>query len=520
MNDTGFVYLVGAGCGGADWLTLKGMKCLAWCDTLLYDELTSPEILELAPENSEKIPVGKRGGRASARQEDICALMVEKARQGRRVVRLKGGDPHLFGRGGEEALALRDAGIPYEFVPGIPSAIAIPEQAGIPVTHRGVSRSLHIVTAHTTNSDLPENLPQLAALDGTLVFLMGRRSLGRLAEALIQNGKDPETPSALLSGGNSAVPYEIRGTLRNIAEKAEAANREVPAVIVIGPVAGMDVRCHAQEVPGCPQTGAGKGAGALPDSLPVRGNAPGKIRAGLAGTESFRGKLETILSGYGIECVTILKGTCRDLPSDLPWDEMKSDGERWILFTSRQGIDAFFRLLAKDKQDIRDLAGCRFGVIGKATEEELLTRGIRADYCPEIFTGRGLGEGLRGRVSSSAKVYLLDSAQGTGEAAEILMRAGVRCRRYPLYDTVYEYCGDEAAGSLSGILLGSAGAVRALAGSGFSPDGKTAVCCIGPVSGEACIRHFHRQPLVPAEISAQALAEMFLSKADLAVNSR
>lgn len=479
--------LVGAGCGGADWLTIKAWKCLAWCDTLLYDELVAPGILELAPAQAEQIAVGKRGGSASTRQEDICRLMIEKARQGRRVVRLKGGDPFLFGRGGEEALALREAGIPYQIVPGISSAIAIPEEAGIPVTHREVSRSLHIVTAHTTERDLPEDLSQLAALDGTLVFLMGGRVLGRLAKALMENGKDPETPTALISGGNSASSYTVRGTIRDIAEKAKAVDRKAPAVIVVGSVAGMDVRC--------------------PENIDSRQI----VRVGLAGTETFRNKLEKILTGYGIECITVLKGICNDLPTRLPWDELKAGGERWILFTSRQGIHAFFRMLQKEKQDIRNLAGCRFGVIGKATKEALLSHGICADYCPDVYTGKALGEGLTRRVTAGAKMYLMDSAQGTGEAAKILRAAGICCSRFPLYDTKYEYCG-KAAGRLSGILLGSAGAVRALAQNGVSFDENTVTCCIGPISGEAFKKHFNREPLIPKEISAEAIADLFFSK--------
>lgn len=239
---TGKVYLVGAGCGAADLITVRGLRLLEGCGAVVYDDLLAPELLDAAPESAQRIYVGKRRGRHSMAQEDISALLIAKAREGKTVVRLKGGDPFVFGRGGEEALALQAAGIEWEYVPGVSSAVAAPGGAGIPVTHRGVSRGVHVVTAHTADSPdgLPSHLEELARLPGTLVFLMGLSRLEEIARRLIGAGLPGDTPAAVIFGKNA--PRAVRGTLENIAERAREAGAEAPAVIVAGGTAGMDLR--------------------------------------------------------------------------------------------------------------------------------------------------------------------------------------------------------------------------------------------------------------------------------------
>ena len=241
---SGRVYLVGAGCGGAGLITVRGLRLLERCGAVVYDDLIDRELLDAAPDSALRIYMGKREGRHSASQEEICAKLVELARAGKDVVRLKGGDPFLFGRGGEEALALQAAGVPFEVVPGVTSAVAIPGMAGIPVTHRGLSRGVHIVTAHTSDTadGLPEELDQLAALPGTLVFLMGLSRLEQIARRLMEAGKGADTPAAVLSGGNAPHPAQVRGTLADIAEKARAAGVRPPAVIVVGDVAALELK--------------------------------------------------------------------------------------------------------------------------------------------------------------------------------------------------------------------------------------------------------------------------------------
>ena len=239
----GSVTLVGAGCGKADLLTLRGLKHLRRCDAVVYDDLIDQELLDFAPESAQRIYMGKRSGSHSASQQEINEELIRLARTGLRVVRLKGGDPYLFGRGGEEMLALREAGIPCAQVPGITSAIGIPAEFGIPVTHRGLSRSLHIVTAHT--SDTPDGLPrdfdELAKLEGTLVFLMGLGQLPKIAQRLMAAGRDGNTPAAVLSGGNVPNPVGVRAPLKEIAQAAQEAGVSAPAIVLVGEVAAVDL---------------------------------------------------------------------------------------------------------------------------------------------------------------------------------------------------------------------------------------------------------------------------------------
>lgn len=233
----GKVALVGAGCGKADLLTLRAMRLLRSCDAVVYDDLIDPEILGMVPESARRLYMGKRSGVHSASQEEISRTLVELGREGLNVVRLKGGDPFVFGRGGEEALALKEAGIPVTVVPGISSAIAIPGEAGIPVTHRRLSREVHIITAHT--ADEGGNYGRYSALEGTLVFLMGLSRLEAIASQLIAGGKSPETPAAVISGGNAPIRQTVRGTLGDIAVRAKDVR--APAVIVVGDVAGLEL---------------------------------------------------------------------------------------------------------------------------------------------------------------------------------------------------------------------------------------------------------------------------------------
>ena len=237
----GRVALVGAGCGRADLITVRGLRLLQQCRAVVYDDLIDTALLDTVPAGAERIYVGKRSGRHSAPQAEINAALIALAQRGGLTVRLKGGDPYVFGRGGEEALALQRAGIPFEVVPGITAAIAVPAEAGIPVTHRGVSRAVHIITAHT--QDETPDFSRWAALpaDGTLVFLMGLQRLPQIAAGLLAGGLPPQTPAAVLSGGNAPHPAAVRASLGEIAAAARAAGVEAPAVIVVGDVAGMEL---------------------------------------------------------------------------------------------------------------------------------------------------------------------------------------------------------------------------------------------------------------------------------------
>lgn len=241
----GNVYLVGAGCGGADLITVKGLALLRQCEVVLYDSLAAKELLDQVPPACEKINVGKRYAGKAMPQEEINRLLVEKANEGKNVVRLKGGDPYVFGRGGEEMLVLQEEGIPCEEIPGITSAIAAPASAGIPVTHRQCSRMVTILTASSISGQgkqeslTPVDYKALAALQGTLVVLMGMHHLRDLAGRLMDAGKNGDTPAAVIMDGATDRQRSVRATLATLADAVEEAGLKPPAVIVIGEVAAL-----------------------------------------------------------------------------------------------------------------------------------------------------------------------------------------------------------------------------------------------------------------------------------------
>jgi uroporphyrin-III C-methyltransferase/precorrin-2 dehydrogenase/sirohydrochlorin ferrochelatase len=234
----GRVSLVGAGCGGYDLVTLKGIQAIRNSEVLVYDDLIDTRLLEFTIESCEKIYVGKRSGKHSMKQDKISRILVEKANEGKYVVRLKGGDPFVFGRATEEIEAFKANGIEYEYIPGITSAIAAPGLAGIPVTSRNLSRSFHVITGHTagTNDTVPENMETISKLNGTLVFLMGIENIGKIASSLIENGKSKDTPTAVVHVDCDNSTKIIRSTLSDIADKVASSDMTTPAVIVVGDV--------------------------------------------------------------------------------------------------------------------------------------------------------------------------------------------------------------------------------------------------------------------------------------------
>lgn len=240
------VLLVGAGCGCYDLITLKGLRAIRRAQVLVYDDLIDKRLLEHASESCELVYVGKRSGRHSMPQEQINALLIEKARKRSLVVRLKGGDPFVFGRGMEEMTALRKEGISVEYIPGITSCVAIPALAGIPVTHRGISRSFHVITGHTKagSGELARDIDfgALVRLGGTLVFLMGLGHLQEIAEQLLRAGKEDTTPAAVVHGNFDSSVDVVQGTLMDIVAKAEEVKIQSPAVIVVGDVVDINIR--------------------------------------------------------------------------------------------------------------------------------------------------------------------------------------------------------------------------------------------------------------------------------------
>lgn len=480
----GCVSLVGAGCGGREWMTLEGLRLLRSCDAVVYDDLIDQTLLEEAPSGAEKIYAGKRSHRPSADQEDIQEILVKLARQKKRVVRLKGGDPFVFGRGGEEIQYLNQCRVPWKVVPGISSALAIPAEAGIPVTHRGVSRSVHIMTAHTKEETLRRDLERFADLEGTLVFLMGLESLEQIAAVLIEKGRSRNTPAAVLSGGNARCHCKVTGTLGDIAEKARQAEVLPPAVIVVGNVVALDLYRGVK--------------------LPLSG-----VPVGLTGTDGFQEKMRGILAPFGADPVSLMRGKCQETGVSIPWREVTDPQSKWVVFTSVQGIRTFFARCRKEGIDSRRFAACQFAVIGASTRRELEGYGFLADACPQEYTSRALAEELLRKIKQGERVYLFCSEQGSEVLTERLGQAHVSCFRFDIYRTQFVSCGPQRE-DMKYVLFGSAGGVTALYQSGYRMREEMQGICIGPVCGEAYRACFGREPVTAETPSAEAMAEALI----------
>ena len=481
----GKVYLVGAGCGAADLITVRGWKLLQNCGAVVYDDLIADDLLNMVPNSAEQIYVGKRSGRHAMSQTEICDLLIRKAREGNVVVRLKGGDPFVFGRGGEEMEALLEKKIPCEMVPGITSAIAIPAEAGIPVTQRGVSRSVHIVTAHTADTEdgLPEQIEELARLQGTLVFLMGLRQLPKLTKKLMAAGKRANTPAAVISGGNAPYPAVVRGTLSDIAERA--CGVQPPAVIVVGETAALRFKHGEQQ--------------------PLKG-----ITVGLTGTDVVTEKLSSLLVPLGAQVFLAERSVVRELPVSL---EPLCSGPRWLVFTSANGVRVFFKKLREQRLDLRRLHSCRIAAIGTATAAVLEEYGLQADLVPQTATTEALAQALLSHVAKDEEIFLLRSAKGSRELFDTLAACHI-IQDIPLYDIEADPAVMQRSlpriKEMDYLLFSSAGGVELYFQThGAVPEGTVCVC-IGKKTARALCGYRIRDPLVARDISAAGMVRVLL----------
>ena len=486
----GCVYLGGAGCGEADLITVRGQRLLQNCDTVVYDDLIAGELLSALPERTELLYMGKRQGAHSASQAEICAVLIDKAREGRSVVRLKGGDPFVFGRGGEEAMALREAGIPWEVVPGVSSAIAIPEEAGIPVTHRGVSQSFHVITAHTagTPDGLPPERDALARLPGTLVFLMGLSRLEVIAQRLIAAGMAPGTPAAVISGGSAPHPAAVRGTLADIAPRTRTAGVRSPAVILVGQTAAMDLSSTV--------------------SRPLAG-----VQVGLTGTDAVTKTLRLMLKEMGAGVFSAQRSLVEPFPLSFDLETLCGGEPRWLVFTSANGVRLFFQRLHQRSIDLRRLGSCRFAAVGPATAAALERRHIHADLQPERFTTEALGRCLLHAVPPESRVLLFRSRRGSRALYETLTTR-FTVEDVPLYDLRSDPRISQAARSrldaMDYLIFSSASGVELyFEAQGAVPPGTTCVC-IGEITAAALRRQYAMPFLVAPDISVQGIIQAIM----------
>ena len=500
MKKKGSVCLVGAGPGDPELITAKGMLRLKECDAVVYDSLSSDRLLELAGEAAERIYVGKRAGRHSMKQEEINAILVRLGNEGKTVVRLKGGDPFVFGRGGEEILALQEAGIPYETVPGVTSAVAVPASVGIPVTHRAMSRSFHVMTGHTLaeGETLPPDFPAFASLSGTLVFLMGMGNLHPIVEGLLAAGKPETTPAAVIENGTLPEERSVRGCLGDIEERVREMGIGTPAIIVVGETAALDM------------------------SSTVRRPLDG-ISVSVTGTASFSGRLIRSLTELGASAENI----CRlGVESFAAGQEMsrayKNLGSyTWVAFTSANAVRLFFEGLLQAGGDFRSTGHLKMAAVGKGTARELRRYGFTADYVPERYQVEDLAEGLAGLAGEKDCILIPRSSGGSRAFNEILEARGIPYDDIVLYDVKTEWREREALADRlrrSRYLTFASGSGVEAFFDGLSGEQEKAlenvrIVCIGAVTARALEKRGRKADVVAETFSIQGMTEAMVRDA-------
>ena len=417
MKSKGTVYLVGAGPGDAGLLTLRGAELLRQAEVVIYDVLANPELLRLAPASAELITRGKN---RTTPQEEITALMITRAKEGKTVVRLKGGDPFIFGRGAEEAGALAKEKIPFEIVPGVSSITAVPNYAGIPLTHREHCSSFTVFTGHSDSADAATALryDQIAKIPGTKVVLMGTEKLGDWTAALIANGMSPTTPIAIIHRGTTGRQKTVAGTLANIAKLAADKNITPPALTIIGDVVKLRDQLNWFE------------------HRPLFGK---KIvvtrRTGQAG--KFAGKLAQLGADVlEVPTIRITHPTERDAIVDA---FMELNGYEWLIFTSANGVTAFFDLFFKRFQDLRDLGGARIAAVGPATAAKLRELHLQVDLTPEEYTTKKILDAFKKYQDiDNVKMCLFRAEVATPDLPKALTENGAIVDDIAIYRTLPE----------------------------------------------------------------------------------
>lgn len=392
----GTVYLTGGGPGDPGLITVKGLKAIREADCIIYDRLSSPELLEEAKPSCEMIYVGKADHHHTMKQEEINRLLAEKSMRYEKTVRLKGGDVYVFGRGGEEGLFLAEKGIPFEVIPGISSSIAGLAYAGIPVTHRGKASGFHVVTAHNKRDELADiDFEAMARGNETCVFLMGLSKVEVIASKLMQAGMPHETEAAVISCATTSEQRTCTADLAHIAEKVGSAGLTSPAIIVIGEVVSLRNSLNFFE------------------DRPLFGKRYLIPRIGEKST-----RLRELLLEKGAAADEIQVGRIADMGREFSAEELRKAD--WLVFTSKKGVEAFFNSFTKGRLDVRCLSGCRIAAIGGRTAELLQSYGLYADLVPDAFHSTALAEALRKRLRPEDTVWYLKAGNADGHLKEEL----------------------------------------------------------------------------------------------------
>lgn len=408
------VYIIGTGPGDEELLTLKAVKTLKRCTAVLYDRLVSNNILNYLNEKCEVYYCGKEPGAHSKTQEEINELLVNLAKKGHIVGRIKGGDPYVFGRGGEEVLALKEENISFEVIPGVTSPIAVLNYAGIPITHRKLAQSFHIVTGKSAQ-DLNVNFKALAIEEGTLVFMMGLSNLDRIVDELIKNGKNPITPCGVVMRGTSSKQKKVIGTLNNISQKVKEANLKSPCIIVVGEVVNLNQDLNWYE------------------SKPLFGKNICITRSKKQ-SENLKNKLIEL----GAEVTSFNSIEIKSSVDNLEEYINKLENYDHILFTSTNSVEIFFNYLIEKDYDIRRIKA-KISAIGDATEMALKQRGIICFAKAKEFIGEGLVSILKPHLKGDESLLLPCSAKSRTYIYEELLKTGVHVDKVFTYDTI---CGN------------------------------------------------------------------------------
>ena len=439
----GKVYLVGAGPSDEGLFTIKGQRVLQTADAVVYDALVGNSIVSMIPDQAEKIYVGKHAGHHTVPQEEINQILVELAKQGKNVVRLKGGDPFLFGRGGEELEELLGSGIDFEVVPGVTSALSVPAYAGIPVTHREYASSLHIITGHKKQGEkLTIDFEALHRAGGTYLFLMGVTAMADICQGFLQVGMSPDMPAAMVARGTTAMQRKVVATLGTLVEEVRKAQLQTPAILIIGQVCSL-----AEQF-------------AWYENMPLFGK-----RIVVTRPASRSKRLATELRNRGAEVLEIptistrlIENQDRLLAILRTWKAEKRDkseksesheqyeqsgkyekSEKWLVFTSPTGVDFFFQVLCRNKIDVRCLSDAKIAVIGEGSERQLEEKGFYADLMPEEYHGEALGKKLAEVLRPGDHVVIPRAKLGNQELIQEIRKVkDVVIEDIPLYDTLYE----------------------------------------------------------------------------------
>lgn len=472
---TGTVTLVGAGPGDKGLLTTAGAQAIARADAVVYDRLVGEDILDLIPPQAEKVPVGKENHHHPVPQHEINDILVRLAQAGKNVVRLKGGDCFLLGRGGEECEHLLENGVPFRVIPGVTSALAAPAFAGIPVTHRDFTSSVHIITAHArAGKELHIDFDSLVRLDGTLVFLMGLTALEQVTDGLLRAGMQPDMSAAVIENGARGTQRKVVCGLSDLAAQVRAAGLGSPALIIVGRVCGL--------------------SGALDwfTPLPLHGKTivvtRPRERAGTL-ADKLRARGANVIEAPCIETV--------EREDAQPLADALQQPHDWVVFTSPAGVPAAVHALRKLGKDMRALWGCKLAAIGKGTAAALAAYGLTADLVPAQFDGEHLADALIAAMPQGGSALLLRAKQGGQILPEKLVRAGNRVTDVPLYDTVHR-C--DKADMLRGLLVdGKIDAVTFTSVStvegfveavGAAEYKGVMACCIGEQTAQAARKYF------------------------------